>query len=71
MPELAAPAGVKADDQAFADRVIAEFSGRPGALLSILERLQEHRGWAEGLSSSGAATQPSTRPARPCAWVRM
>ena len=29
-------------DQDFADRVIAEQQGRPGALLSILEHLQEH-----------------------------
>jgi NADH-quinone oxidoreductase subunit E len=42
MSALAVPVALKADDQAFADRVIAEFSGRPGALLSILERLQEH-----------------------------
>jgi NADH-quinone oxidoreductase subunit E len=29
-------------DQDFIDRVIAEQSGRPGALLTILERVQEH-----------------------------
>jgi NADH-quinone oxidoreductase subunit E len=32
---------LKPDEQAFADRMIAEYSGRPGALLSILERVQE------------------------------
>jgi NADH-quinone oxidoreductase subunit E len=42
MATLAVPPAIKAEDQAFADRVIAEFSGRPGALLSILERLQDH-----------------------------
>jgi NADH-quinone oxidoreductase subunit E len=42
MSALTVPVPLKAEDQAFADRVIAEFSGRPGALLSILERLQEH-----------------------------
>jgi len=30
------------DDQEFADRVIAEHQGRSGALLSILEKVQEH-----------------------------
>ena len=30
------------DDREFADRVIAEYKGRPGALLGILERVQEH-----------------------------
>jgi NADH-quinone oxidoreductase subunit E len=29
------------DDQEFVDRVIAEHSGRPGALLTILERVQD------------------------------
>ncbi len=29
-------------DQDFVDKVIAEYSGRPGALLTILERVQEH-----------------------------
>ena len=42
MAALTVPAPLKAEDQNFADRVIAEFSGQPGALLSILERLQEH-----------------------------
>jgi NADH-quinone oxidoreductase subunit E len=43
MAALTVPAPLKAEDQNFADRVIAEFSGQPGALLSILERLQEHQ----------------------------
>jgi NADH-quinone oxidoreductase subunit E len=30
------------EDQDFVDRVIAEHSGKPGALLTILERIQEH-----------------------------
>ena len=30
------------EEQTFADRTIAAFSGRPGALLGILERIQEH-----------------------------
>ena len=30
------------EEKAFADRVIAENSARPGALLGILERIQEH-----------------------------
>ena len=30
------------EEKTFADRVIAETSGRPGALLGILERIQEH-----------------------------
>ena len=41
MAAPAAPIALKPEDQSFADRVIAEFSGRPGALLSILERVQE------------------------------
>jgi len=41
MSALAVPVALKPDDQAFADRVIAEFSGRAGELLSILEKLQE------------------------------
>jgi NADH-quinone oxidoreductase subunit E len=41
MSALALPVALKPDDQAFADRTIAEHSGRPGALLSILEKLQE------------------------------
>jgi NADH-quinone oxidoreductase subunit E len=32
----------RVEDQDLLDRVIAEQSGRPGSLLSILERLQEH-----------------------------
>src|SRR3954447_16404051 len=31
------------EEQSFTDRTIAAFSGRPGALLGILERVQEHR----------------------------
>jgi NADH-quinone oxidoreductase subunit E len=30
------------EDQDFVDRVIAEHGGKPGALLTILERIQEH-----------------------------
>jgi NADH-quinone oxidoreductase subunit E len=30
------------EEQSFADRTIAELSGRPGALLGILEHVQEH-----------------------------
>ena len=30
------------DEQSFADRTIAAYSGRPGALLGILERVQDH-----------------------------
>ncbi len=30
------------EDQDFVDRVIAEHSGKPGALLTILERIQDH-----------------------------
>ncbi len=30
------------EDQDFVDRVIAEHNGKPGALLTILERIQEH-----------------------------
>ena len=41
MATMAAPAPIKPEDQAYADRIIAEHSGRPGALLSILERMQE------------------------------
>jgi len=33
---------VSVEEKNFADRVIAETSGRPGALLSVLERIQEH-----------------------------
>ena len=31
------------EDQDFVDRVIAEHSGKPGALLTILERIQDHQ----------------------------
>ena len=41
MSAMAVPATLKPDDQAFADRVIAEHAGQPGSLLSILERVQE------------------------------
>ena len=30
------------DEQAFADRIITGYTGTPGALLSVLERIQEH-----------------------------
>jgi NADH-quinone oxidoreductase subunit E len=41
MSALAVPVGLKPEEQTFADRVIAEHTGRPGALLGILEKLQE------------------------------
>src|SRR5215475_3427413 len=34
-------AGVGVEDQVFVDRVISDQQGRPGALLGILERIQE------------------------------
>jgi len=37
----ATPATLRPEEQAFADRIIAEYAGLPGRLLSILERLQE------------------------------
>jgi NADH-quinone oxidoreductase subunit E len=42
MATTAVPVVLRPEEQAFADRVIAEYSGRPGALLSILEKVQEH-----------------------------
>jgi NADH-quinone oxidoreductase subunit E len=41
MTSTLAPSALKPDEQAFADRMIAEYSGHAGALLSILERVQE------------------------------
>src|SRR5271157_2493249 len=38
----AAPQRFQSFDHAFVDSVIAERTGRPGALLGILERVQEH-----------------------------
>jgi NADH-quinone oxidoreductase subunit E len=40
--QSAAAQRVQNFDQAFIDRVIAERAGRPGALLGILEKVQEH-----------------------------
>jgi NADH-quinone oxidoreductase subunit E len=42
MVTAAAPNTLSLDDQAFVDRTIASHAGSPGALLSILERAQEH-----------------------------
>lgn len=42
MAALTSPISVSAEEQALADRVIAGHLGRPGALLGILERIQEH-----------------------------
>jgi NADH-quinone oxidoreductase subunit E len=42
MPTTADPNALSADEQSFADRVIASYTGTPGALLSVLERIQEH-----------------------------
>jgi NADH-quinone oxidoreductase subunit E len=42
MAILAAQPALTADEKAFADRIIAESANRPGALLGILERIQEH-----------------------------
>jgi len=42
MTSIDQPAAVGPDEMLFADRVIAEYAGRPGALLGILERIQEH-----------------------------
>jgi NADH-quinone oxidoreductase subunit E len=33
---------ISADEKTFADRMIASYAGTPGALLSVLERVQEH-----------------------------
>ena len=42
MPIPAAPTAAASEEQIFADRTIAACEGQPGALLSILERVQEH-----------------------------
>ncbi len=42
MKATLAPSQPTLEDQDFIDRVIATYSGRPGALLTILERVQEH-----------------------------
>ena len=42
MVTTAAPSTLSLNDQAFVDRMIASYAGTPGALLSILERTQEH-----------------------------
>jgi NADH-quinone oxidoreductase subunit E len=42
MPTTADPNALSLDEQSFADRTIAAYAGTPGALLSVLERIQEH-----------------------------
>ena len=42
MTSTAQPAALSAEEMLFADRTIAAHAGRPGALLGILERIQEH-----------------------------
>ena len=42
MATTADPKALSLDEQSFADRMIASYAGTPGALLSILERIQEH-----------------------------
>jgi NADH-quinone oxidoreductase subunit E len=42
MSTTTAPSALSLDEQSFADRMIVSYAGTPGALLSILERVQEH-----------------------------
>jgi len=42
MAVLAGQSILSLEEQAFVNRTIADYSGRPGALLGILERVQEH-----------------------------
>ena len=42
MSPAAVPAALSLDEQAFADRAILSYADTPGALLSVLERVQEH-----------------------------
>ncbi len=42
MVTASAPNALSLNDQTFVDRMIASYAGSPGALLSILERTQEH-----------------------------
>ncbi|MBZ5582778.1 MAG: NAD(P)H-dependent oxidoreductase subunit E [Acidobacteriia bacterium] len=42
MATTAVQSALSLEEQAFADRVIAAHSGKPGALLGMLENLQEH-----------------------------
>ena len=42
MATIAGQSALSLDDQSFADRSIAAHTGQPGALLGILESLQEH-----------------------------
>jgi NADH-quinone oxidoreductase subunit E len=42
MAILAAPGANTSEEQIFADRTIAALEGQPGALLGILERVQDH-----------------------------
>jgi len=42
MATLVSPAALSLEERNFADRAIAAHTGQPGALLGILERIQEH-----------------------------
>ena len=42
MAAITAPPAPPAEELAYADRTIAAHSGKPGALLGILEAIQEH-----------------------------
>ena len=42
MAALVAPTALSGEELAFADRTVSKYSGRPGALLAILEAIQEH-----------------------------
>jgi NADH-quinone oxidoreductase subunit E len=42
MATTTVPSALSLDEQSYADRTIASYAGTPGALLSILERVQEH-----------------------------
>jgi NADH-quinone oxidoreductase subunit E len=42
MQKTSAPSPQTIEDQDFVDRVIADHTGKPGALLTILERIQDH-----------------------------
>ena len=42
MATMAGQTALSLEEQSFADRTIAAHSGKPGALLGILERLQDH-----------------------------
>ena len=42
MATIAAPGALAPEELSFAARTIASYAGTPGALLSVLERIQEH-----------------------------